>query len=196
VAPVIGVGLLMGALFGGIDVTTVAATTDWGARSMAGLVLAVMSIGSGLGGLAYGSRGWTSPMWRRFAIGVSILGLAVGSFVFANSALVLAICGFAAGVGVAPTLINANGLIGQLVPATRLTEGLSWLATAIGIGVSIGATVSGQFIDAWGFRAGFYCVLACGLVACGIGVASAPVLKRVTDSPGGSPDGDQAPGLP
>jgi MFS family permease len=195
VAPVIGVGLLMGALFGGIDVTTVAATTSWNTRSMAGLVLAVMSVGSGLGGLAYGSRNWSSPIWRRFAIGVCALGVGVGSFAFANSTLVLAVCGLTAGVAVAPTLINANGLIGHLVPPTRLTEGLAWLGTAIGIGVSIGATVSGQFIDAYGYRAGFWCVMACGLAACLIGLAAAPVLKRVTGSPGLPSGDDGAAGL-
>ncbi|MCL2470815.1 MAG: MFS transporter [Propionibacteriaceae bacterium] len=177
VASVIGVGLLMGSIFGSIDVTTVAATTAWDVPKLAGLILGAMSLGSGIGGLLYGSRGWTSPLWKRFALGVCLLGIMVCSLFFAVSALILGVCGFVAGFSIAPTFINANGLIGRLIPPERLTEGLAWLGTAIGIGVSIGSTIAGHVIDQFSYHGGFICAAAAGLLACVLALISIPVLK-------------------
>ncbi|MDR2896182.1 MAG: MFS transporter [Propionibacteriaceae bacterium] len=180
IAMVLGVGALMGALFGSLDITVVAATTAWDVRPLSGLVLGVMSVGSAIGGLAYGARGWVSPLWRRFTIGVCILGVTVCSLFFATNAWVLGVCGFVAGLAIAPTFINANALIGHLVPATRLTEGLAWLGTGIGIGVSIGSMTAGAIIDRFGFHGGFACVVVAGLLACVLGLIAAPILKAVT----------------
>ena len=186
--PVIGVTLLMGCLFGCIDVTAVAATTAWGQRSTAGVVLGAMSLGSATGGLLYGSRGWSSPLWKRFAIGAGLLGIMVCSFFFATSPLILGLCGLVAGFCVAPTFINANALIGHLVPAERLTEGLAWIGTAIGIGISIGSTVSGRVIDIYGYHGGFACVVACGLLGCALGIASVLSLRSILDREGTADD--------
>ncbi|MDR2930396.1 MAG: hypothetical protein LBV06_05780 [Propionibacteriaceae bacterium] len=182
IAPVLGVGLLMGCVFGSIDVTVVAAMTQWSARPQAGIVLAAMSVGSAIGGLLYGSRGWSSPMWRRFAIGICLLGVAVCSFFLVNGPILLGLCGFVAGFAVAPTFINANGLIGRLVPGSRLTEGLAWLGTAIGIGISVGSTMAGHFIDLYDYHAGFLCVVTAGLTGCAVGIIGAPILSKVTAS--------------
>jgi len=65
----------------------------------------------------------------------------------ANSIPVLCLIGLLVGVTVAPTLINGNSLIGRLVTRDRLTEGLSWMGTGIGIGVAIGSSTSGVAID-------------------------------------------------
>jgi len=181
IASVIGVGLLMGCIFGSIDVTTVAATTAWDARGMAGLILGAMSLGSAIGGLLYGARGWRSSLWKRFVLGACLLGVAVCSLFFATTPLILGLCGFVAGFAIAPTFINANGLIGHLVPGTRLTEGLAWMGTSIGVGVSIGSTVAGHAIDMFGYHGGFVCAAGSGLLACLIALVSLPILKGAMD---------------
>ncbi|MCL2785326.1 MAG: MFS transporter [Propionibacteriaceae bacterium] len=179
-ASLLGVGLLMGSAFGAIDVSTVAATSAWDRRYLAGVILGIMSLGSATGGLLYGSRAWASPLRKRYTIGVLFFGVAVCTLPFAVTPLLLGVLGFVAGFAIAPTFVNANGLIGHLVPSSRLTEGLAWLGTSIGIGVSFGATVSGQLIDIFGYRAGFCCVAASGLLACAIALASArPTVSAV-----------------
>ena len=180
---VIAVGLLMGCMFGGIDVTVVAATSAWGARPQAGIVLAAGSVGSAIGGLLYGARAWQSALWKRFALGAGIMGFTCCFFVLTTSPLTLAIAGFVAGVCVAPTFINANGLIGRLVPPGRLTEGLAWLGTAIGIGVSIGASIAGYVIDVAGYLGGFVCVLVGGVGGCLIALGSIPILRGISGTP-------------
>ena len=183
IVSVIGVGLLMGCIFGSIDVTTVAATTAWDARGTAGLILGAMSLGSAIGGLLYGARGWRSPISTRFVLGACLLGVTVCSLFFATTPVILGFCGFVAGFTIAPTFINANGLIRELVPDSRLTEGLAWMGTSLGIGVSIGSTVAGHAVDTFGYHGGFVCAAASGVLACLIGLVSIPVLKGIAGKP-------------
>lgn len=190
--PVLAVGFLMGSVFGSIDVTTVAATSQWGARSMAGIVLGVFSLGSAVGGFLYGTRGWASPLWKRYVLGVCLLGATIWTLMIAPNPLILGAFGVLVGFSVAPTFINANGLIGKLVPGSRLTEGLAWLGTAIGIGVSVGSTVSGLLIDHISPRAGFACSTVSGLLALLVALLSAGQLRDLTSSPiEGDPSGKE-----
>jgi len=41
------------------------------------------------------------------------------------------------------------------VPAAKLTEGLTWLLTGLGVGVACGAALSGWIVDGYGARSGF-----------------------------------------
>ena len=181
--PVIGVAMAVGMAFGSIDVTTVAATEAWGAKWTAGIVLGIMSAGSAISGLLFGSRHWTGPLQTRLLIGVVVFAGGAATFLLAASPVVLAACGFVAGMAVSPTFITANSLIQRLVPESRLTEGLAWLGTSIGIGVSIGASVAGHFIDLFGYHAGFLTVDAVAVVAISGAVAAAQALKGVLAPP-------------
>jgi MFS family permease len=182
IAVVDAIGFLMGALFGSIDVATLAATTTWNSREQVGIVLGVMSLGSAIGGFLYGARSWRSPLWKRFLICVSLLGVTAWILYFAWNPLTLGIFGFIVGFSIAPTFINANGLIGYLVPPARLTEGLAWLGTAIGIGVSIGSAISGYLIDHFGHGAGFICVMVGGVLALSVALGASKQLKILTEA--------------
>ncbi len=165
VGAVVAVNLLIGCVFGSIDVSVVAAATQWGVREASGLVLAVFSLASGLAGFYYGARRWRSPVVSRFLTGVAALCAACAALLGAHSVVLLCIGGVLVGVTVAPTLINGNTLIGSLVPRDRLTEGLSWMGTGIGIGVAIGSSASGQVIDHVGYPGGLATVAAFGVLA-------------------------------
>jgi MFS family permease len=178
VAPVVAAMLCVGMAFGSIDVSTVAAATAWGQRSWSGAILAAMSLASAFAGLSYGLRAWVLPLWQRFAITITCFAGGVWLLLFAHSPLVLALAGFIAGFTVAPTLINSNSLIGVLVPGNRLTEGLSWVGTSIGIGASIGSAISGRMIDAFGYHAGYYTVITAGMVGALIVLGCTGLLRR------------------
>ena len=155
---------LFGLAFGAIDVSTVAATTTWGVRSMAGLVVGLMSLGSAVAGLTYGARHWKSPLANRFVIWTAIFAVFTTMLLLAHNVPLLILVGFFAGVGVAPTFTNSSSLVTRLVPEHRLTEGLAWVGTFIGLGASLGATVAGPLIDNHGYIAG-YITAALGAVA-------------------------------
>lgn len=112
VAAVVSVNLLIGCVFGSIDVSVVAAATEWDVRAASGVVLAVFSLASGLAGFYYGARGWGSPLVSRFLWGVAAMFGASLLLLAANSVLLLSVAGVLVGVTIAPTLINGNSLIG------------------------------------------------------------------------------------
>ncbi|MFT4296886.1 MAG: MFS transporter [Micropruina sp.] len=189
VAAVVAVNLLIGCVFGSIDVSVVAAATQWGVREASGLVLAVFSLASGLAGFYYGARRWGSPLISRFLIGVAALCAACVALIGAHSVLLLCIGGLLVGVTVAPTLINGNTLIGRLVSRDRLTEGLSWMGTGIGIGVAIGSSASGQVIDRFDYSGGLATVGVFGVLAAVIAFSGRGAMRRAVaaDQPASSP---------
>jgi predicted MFS family arabinose efflux permease len=67
-----------------------------------------------------------------------------------------------AGLFFAPTLIVAMALVERLVPASQLTEGMTWLLAGLNVGVALGAVASGQVVDGLGASAGFQVALAAG----------------------------------
>lgn len=190
VASIVVVNLLIGCVFGGVDVSVVAATTAWGDRAISGVVLAVFSAASGLAGLLYGTRHWRSPLPARFVTGVAALFVATLGLFLASSVLILAAVGVLIGLSVAPTFINGNTLVGRLVLRERLTEGLAWMGTGIGIGVAIGSSIAGGVIDTGGYPAGFGVVTGFAGLAALIAVASWTFVRRAERAASAAEDPD------
>lgn len=157
--------LALGAIFGATDVSTVAFAEEAGRKSAAGFILAVFAAGSLVSGLLYGARRWAQPLWARFGVGMVALAIGVSLFVLVSSLWMLAVVMFVTGFAIAPTLINGNGLVQEIVPRTRLTEGLTWVGTSLGVGVSIGSSIAGTRIDADGSHGGFLVVVVAGVAA-------------------------------
>jgi MFS family permease len=168
----------IGGVFGATNVATVAFAEEQGRTELAGPVLAGFAVASVVSGLLYGSRHWTSPMWRRFLVGVVALAAGTSLFVLVETLGQLALVMFVAGFAIAPTLVTANGLIQRVVPATRLTEGLTWGGTALGVGVAIGSSSAGRAIDAFGARAGYLVVVAAAGCAVVLALASVGTFRR------------------
>jgi MFS family permease len=74
------------------------------------------------------------------------------------------------GLFFAPTLIVSMALVERIVPASRLTEGMTWLITGLSIGVALGAASSGWMIDHFGAASGFWVALVAGAVVLGSAV--------------------------
>ncbi|MBX9245446.1 MFS transporter [Actinotalea ferrariae] len=168
----------IGAIFGATDVATVAFAEEEGNKGAAGLILAVFAAGSMISGLGYGARHWVSPLWRRFTIGTVALALGVGLFFLVTSLAVLAAVMFVVGFAIAPTLVNGNGLVQQLVPRAQLTEGLTWVGTSLGVGVSFGSSIAGAQIDRAGSHGGFLVVVVSGALAVAAVLLSIGTLRR------------------
>ena len=104
----------------------------------------------------------------------------MSTFALVSSLWALAIAMVVTGLAIAPTLIDGNALVSVLVPATRLTEGLTWVGTAIGVGFSVGSPVAGSAIDAHGSRGGFWVTMAAGGTVLVSALVAAPSLRRRT----------------
>jgi MFS family permease len=154
----------MGVIFASAEVTMVAFCGQHGHRALSGAVLACFALGSATAGFVYGSRQWHTDLLTRFraqALAFAVLPLL---FLAAVNIGVLAACAFVAGMGIAPTLITAFGLIENIVPGGSLTEGLAWLITGLSVGYGVGASLVGGIADAHGARMAFLVTVGAGVV--------------------------------
>ncbi|HEY7008289.1 MAG TPA: MFS transporter [Jatrophihabitantaceae bacterium] len=175
----------MGALFASAEVSMVAFCGQHGHRSLSGLVLALFAAGSGISGLVYGARTWRAGVLTRFRLQASIFAVLPLVFLAATNVAVLAVCAFLVGLGTAPTLITAFGLVEQLVPAASLTEGLAWVITGLNLGYGIGSAVVGSIADAHGARIAFTVTVASALLMGGFALV---LHARLRASASGSQD--------
>ncbi|MEO9139135.1 MAG: MFS transporter [Jatrophihabitans sp.] len=153
----------MGMIFASAEVTMVAFCGERGERGLSGAVLAAFAGGSAVSGFLYGARTWRMPLLDRFRLQAIVFGVLPPLFLAATNIGVLAACAFVVGMGIAPTLTTAFGLIGELVPALSLTEGLAWLVTGLSVGYGVGASLVGGIVDAHGPRPAFLVTVAAGL---------------------------------
>lgn len=111
-----------------------------------GIVLAIFSIGSLIGGLSLGHVGigpWA--MARRMFIVFAGMGLAAASLDFWWLSLAL----FIAGIGIAPALAVMFAIISASVKFSETAEAYGWVGTGQLIGAAIGSAVAGFMIDAF-----------------------------------------------
>lgn len=181
VLAIIAVFICTGIIFGAADVSTIAFAEEQGDKSLSGPVLAVFALGSCISGLLYGARQWGSALWKRFILGIIALGAMVCMFFFASNLWMLGLAMFLAGFTISPTLINGNNLIQLVVSPRQLTEGLTWVGTALGVGVSLGSSVAGSRIDAEGAHAGFFIVVLAGILQVVIALAAMGTLRKRTE---------------
>ncbi|WP_155718437.1 MFS transporter, partial [Pseudomonas fluorescens] len=162
--------LAMGVIVGVVDVVSVAFAQHQGQPAAASIVLSVYAIGSCLAGLAFGALKLKAPLPRQFLYCGVATALTTLPLLLVSNIPGLAAAIFISGLFFAPTLIVSMAMVEQIVPASRLTEGMTWLITGLSIGVAIGAASSGWMIDHFGATSGFWVALAAGTVVAGSAV--------------------------
>jgi predicted MFS family arabinose efflux permease len=157
--------LAVGGVFGAVEVVTVAFTDERGAPAAAGAVLAAYAVGSLVAGLGYGAVQWSSPPGRRFVLAAVAMAVGLLPLPVVGSVLALGVALFVAGFAISPTLIAGNALVRSVVDPSRVTEGLTWVSTSLGIGVAAGAAAGGAWVDAAGARSALVLPVLCGVAA-------------------------------
>lgn len=156
--------LAMGAIGGAIDVAVVAFANDQGWPASATFMLAAYALGSLVAGLTFGALRLTLPIEKQFFIGILVTAITGVLPVFATDVYVLSAMLFIAGISFAPTMVVVMKLGTIIIPASRMTEGLTWMTTGISIGVALGGMLAGPVIDAYGARAGFGVAIGAGVM--------------------------------
>lgn len=177
----------LGAVFGALDVSVVAAADEAGRRGVAGAVLACFAAGSLAAGVVWGALDLRAALRRQLAGAHAVLALVLLPVPFIGSLGVLAAAALVVGLAISPTLITGFSLVERVVPAPRLTEGLAWISTGLGAGVAAGATLSGHLIDEGGAAAGFWVLVAAAAVAVvpsAVSLARRGGLRRAGGQPG------------
>lgn len=156
--------IFVGSTFATAEVSAVAITKQLGQPEAASLVIGVYAIGSFVVGLLLGAINPKMPLQRQLLIAVSVLALTALPLLFATTTVaLLAFAVFLSGVAISPIFITAFGLIERRVPESMLTEGVTWVMTGIGIGMALGAFISGWVIDNFGPTNGFWMSVAASL---------------------------------
>ena len=172
--------VLAGAVFGSIDMSVVAFTDALNVKQLSGLLLGIFATGSMFAGLLYGSRTWRFPLWKLFVVGVFGLAIGTTSIAFAKTWYGMALIMLITGFSVSPTMINVNAMVQRAVPINRLTEGLTWMSTAMSLGVSLGSASAGTVIDYGGADGGFYLVIAFAWLMVLVTLVSVPALRAAS----------------
>lgn len=155
----LGVGFALGAT----EVVLPAFSEHEGSRALGGVLLAVWTAGSVVGGLAYGARSFSSPLGDRFVLLATLLPLTLLPLLLAPSILVMAFLVVPSGMVVAPTLASANQLVGLVTPPAGRTEAYTWPLTALVLGVAAGNLAAGAVVEAADWRTAFVAAIAVGL---------------------------------
>jgi MFS family permease len=149
--------IFVGAIFATAEVGAIAITKELGQPGAASLVIGVYAVGSFVLGLVLGALNPRLALHRQLLIALGVLALTTLPLLVAGSSVaLLATAVFLSGVAISPTFITAFGLIERRVPASMLTEGVTWVMTGIGIGMALGAFVAGWVVDTFGAQNGFW----------------------------------------
>jgi predicted MFS family arabinose efflux permease len=164
-AVMVPVYVCLGAMFVSVDLSTVAFAAHAGHKPLAGFVLGCYALGSGTGGLWYGTRSWRAPAARRLAVTLTLTVAGVCTFWAMPNLIVLTCLIYLCGMTIAPTLIAGYSLMESQALPGRTTEAMSWLSTGVSVGVATGATAAGFVLDAFGARWGYAFAACCGITA-------------------------------
>ncbi|WP_340561164.1 MFS transporter [Streptomyces sp. GSL17-111] len=138
--------LATGAVFGSLEVATIAFADAQGQRGLAGLVLGLQAAGSCAAGLLYGLAPPATAPGRRFVVCVTAMACLMTLPLAAagtGSLAVLAPALLLAGMATAPTMVTGMGIVQATVPPSRLNEGMTLAVTALLGGVALGAALGG-----------------------------------------------------
>ncbi|MFD4523052.1 MFS transporter [Streptomyces sp. NPDC058470] len=161
--------LATGAVFGSMEVVTLAFADARGHQSAAGAVLALQAAGSCMAGLLYGARKPTGPAERRYvrcvAVMAALLTLPLLAASLTGSLLVLAPALLLAGMATAPTMVTGMALVQRRTPEGRLNEGMTLAVTGLLGGIACGAAVGGWVVERVSLTAGYGVPVAAAALA-------------------------------
>jgi MFS family permease len=145
----------LGFCFGAMEVTLPAFSEDMASPAWAGVLLAVWSLGSAVGGLAYGARADTLPLAPTFVRLSMLLPLTYLPLAASPSLVVMPVLCLLAGLAIAPLLASGNQLVGDVAPPGALTEAYTWPITSLVVGVAVGNAIAGLLVEAADWRVAF-----------------------------------------
>jgi MFS family permease len=184
------VGAAVGTILGCLEIALVAFADEVGAKSMSGVLIAGLAVGSMASGIGWGTVHWRLPLRQRLTAVLVLLTVLSIPLLLVHDVWLMIPFVVLAGIAVSPSLIRSFTLAEVLVPRAAVTEAFTWIGTALGLGVAIGASVAGKLVDVFGANTAFVvATIAAGVAAVVVALsqrllhipaehASAPALAR------------------
>jgi len=159
------VGFAVGGILGVMQVSLVAFSEEVNAYSLSGVLIAALALGSMASGIVWGTLSFKMPLHTRLLGVLAALTLLSIPLVLIGDVLLMGIAVTVFGFAISPSLITAFTLVEELVPEKIVTEGFTWVGTAVGLGVAIGASSSGLLVDLFGASQAFLVATTLALLA-------------------------------
>lgn len=138
---------LLGGIFGSIQTGTTVLATDAGEPGAAGLIHALLGVGSVAAAISYAALPDRFTLPARLAVAGGCLGLGAAPLMGVDSlggvALVTLVLGFA----VAPFMITSFTLAESIVPPSHVATAMTLLAAVTGLGYATGSALAGHLAD-------------------------------------------------
>jgi len=136
---VLAVAMLQAAAFGVLEVAIPAYANARGLPQIGGLLYAVWSGGSIVGGMWFGGRDFAAPLHRQYALLMALNVVGFAAILLAFGPLTLGVLLFCAGLVISPTTAVEGALVTALAPREQTTEAFTWSGTAIYLGFALGS---------------------------------------------------------
>ncbi|PWI18064.1 MFS transporter [Streptomyces sp. Act143] len=174
--------LATGAVFGSMEVVTIAFADARGHASAAGAVLGLQAAGSCGAGLVYGAlrlggRAEDRHPWCLAAM-TALLTLPLLAAGAAGSLLLLSGALLIAGMATAPTMVTTMTLVQERTPAGRLNEGMTLAVTGLLGGIAGGSAVGGWVTEHSSATAGYGVPVTAAALALLISLTATPPRGR------------------
>ncbi|MBV1936063.1 MFS transporter [Streptomyces sp. BV286] len=168
--------LATGAVFGSMEVVTIAFADAQGHRSAAGVILALQAAGSCAAGLLYGSLKPTGSVGRRHLLSVAamvpLMCLPLLAASLGGGLVALGLSLLLAGMATAPTMVTAMTLLQHRTPEGRLNEGMTLAVTGLLGGIACGSALSGWVVEHGSAAAGYGVPVSAAVTALLIALAT------------------------
>jgi predicted MFS family arabinose efflux permease len=143
----VAIVLCFATAFGFLEIGITAYAVAKTDAAFAGLLLGMMSAGSAIGGLAYGSRSWHLPLAVQFAVALTLTAAGLALLALPWQPWTFAAWSVIAGIAIAPALIIQTMLVTKSARPEHSTEAFTWATSALLAGVGIGLAAGGVLLD-------------------------------------------------
>ena len=141
--------------FGLLEVGYPAFATFMAFPALGGVLLAINSLGSAVGGAIYGGTQFKAPVERQFAVAMALMSLPLFAHAVFLQPAVFAVVAFLAGALIAPSITAQSVLVSRMAPAKYATEAFTWSSSFILLGIGAGMAVGGAMVESVGLRPAF-----------------------------------------
>ena len=141
--------------FGLLEVGYPAYATLLATPALAGILLAVNSLGSAVGGALYGGMHFRAPIERQYAVILGLMGVPIFLHAVFMHPVAYGVLAFLAGALIAPSITAQSVLVSRLAPAKYATEAFTWSSTFIVSGLGAGMAIGGALVETRGLPSAF-----------------------------------------
>lgn len=130
-----------------LEIAVIARATEAGSAASAGVLLALLSVGSATGGLIWGRLHLARRRSSQLLALLALVGAGTAAAGAAPTLPLLAVVLIVTGAGIAPVFVVAYVLADRLVDDGIRTETSTWIATASNVGGALGLGAAGVLVQ-------------------------------------------------